>query len=257
MSSKGFNLDDYVDVAERIRIFRDQYPHGSLQARVIRWPYEASDIAQAIAFIAVEARAYRAPDDPRPGIGHAWEPFPGHTPYTKDSELMVAETSAWGRAIVAVLAADTKRGVASKQEVRNRKKVSPATSPPPAEVTNTDGEALDTGLPPASSSVAGELDGVAKDWDAISDAITAEEAKSSGESAGSMGPGEGPAGSPDLPSSNPNARPASKELWKTANARGITATKALKAARSLGFEVATATELTEAQLDQVLAGAVS
>jgi hypothetical protein len=126
---------------------------------------------------------------------------------------------------------------------------SPATSPPPAEVTNTDGgEALDT-PPPASSSVAGET------WDAITERV-----KSSGEPA--EDPGEGEAGSPDLPSSkvkleHPGDIPASKELWKTANARGVTATKALKAARSLGFEVATAAELTEAQLDSVLAGAVS
>ena len=42
---------------------------------------------------------------------------PGLTPYTKNSELQNAETSAWGRALVAVLAADTKEGVASADEV--------------------------------------------------------------------------------------------------------------------------------------------
>ena len=31
-----------------------------------------------------------------------------------------AETAAWGRAIVAVLASDTKEGIASREEVRNR-----------------------------------------------------------------------------------------------------------------------------------------
>ena len=50
----------------------------------------------------------------------AWEPFPGRTPYTFNSELMNAETSAQGRAIVAALAADTRKGVASQEEVRNR-----------------------------------------------------------------------------------------------------------------------------------------
>jgi hypothetical protein len=34
---------------------------------------------------------------------------------------MNAETSAWGRAIIAVLAADAKKGIASQQEVRNRR----------------------------------------------------------------------------------------------------------------------------------------
>jgi hypothetical protein len=73
-------------------------------------------------FVVYTAAAYRAPDDERPGIGTAWEPIPGKTPYTKDSEVMVAETSAWGRAIVAALAGETKR-IASADEVRNRSNV--------------------------------------------------------------------------------------------------------------------------------------
>jgi hypothetical protein len=50
----------------------------------------------------------------------AWEVFPGRTPYTRGSELQNAETSAWGRAIIAVGASDSKRGIASREEVRNR-----------------------------------------------------------------------------------------------------------------------------------------
>jgi hypothetical protein len=112
--------EDYVDVASRIAIFREKYPEGSLQ------PYDPTDPAKLIVvgdktFIQYVACAYRTADDTRPGIGTAWEPFPGKTPYTRDSEAMVAETSAWGRAIVAVLAADTKRGIASAEEVRNRR----------------------------------------------------------------------------------------------------------------------------------------
>lgn len=45
--------------------------------------------------------------------------MPGKTPYTKLSELQNAETSAWGRAIVAVLASESK-SVASAEDVRNR-----------------------------------------------------------------------------------------------------------------------------------------
>lgn len=104
----SIDLKDYVDVAERIGIFREKYPNGSLQSEVIQY---GPDV------VIVKALAYRTPDDVRPGIGHASEVLPGKTPYTRDSELMVCETSAWGRAIVAVLAADTKRGVASKDEV--------------------------------------------------------------------------------------------------------------------------------------------
>lgn len=111
---------DYVDVAERIRIFRDLYPEGSLRPANPAHPFWIEDVPNVGPRLVYVAAAYRTPDDPAPGIGCAWEPLPGRTPYTRDSELMVAETSAWGRAIVAALAADTKRGVASADEVRAR-----------------------------------------------------------------------------------------------------------------------------------------
>lgn len=116
-----FNPEDngYVDVAARIVEFRDKYPNGSLQPANLDQPFTVQTIGDQT-FIAVVAAAYRTPDDPKPGIGMAYEQFPGRTPYTKGSELMNAETSAWGRAIVAALAADTKRGIASAHEVRNR-----------------------------------------------------------------------------------------------------------------------------------------
>lgn len=125
----GF-ADDYVDVAERIAIFREKYPEGCLQ------PFDPSDPIKIVSvgdktFIQYVACAYRSADDERPGVGVAWEPFPGRTSFTRDSEAMVAETSAWGRAIVAALAADTKRGVASAQEVRNRREdETPPVAPP-------------------------------------------------------------------------------------------------------------------------------
>jgi hypothetical protein len=112
---------DYVDVAERIRMFRDLYPEGSLRPANLERPFWIEDVPNVGPRLVYVAAAYRHPEDPAPGIGSAWEPLPGKTPYTRDSELMVAETSAWGRAIVAALAADTKRGVASADEVRARR----------------------------------------------------------------------------------------------------------------------------------------
>ena len=53
-------------------------------------------------YIVYAAAAYRTPDDPNPAIGIAYEQFPGRTPYTRTSELMNAETSAWGRALAAM-----------------------------------------------------------------------------------------------------------------------------------------------------------
>jgi hypothetical protein len=115
--SKG--LDSYNDVPSRIAEFREKHPDGSLQPADLTEPFKVLEIAGQT-FIAYTAAAYRTPDDPRPGIGAAYECFPGRTPYTKGSELQNAETSAWGRAIVAALAADTRKGVASMEEVRNR-----------------------------------------------------------------------------------------------------------------------------------------
>ena len=105
---------DYIDVAERLREFKKQFPNGSLQMVDIQFVNIAGKD-----FVMYTAAAFREPTDVRPGMGTAWEPIPGLTPYTKNSEVMVAETSAWGRAIVAALAGETKR-IASADEVRNR-----------------------------------------------------------------------------------------------------------------------------------------
>lgn len=113
-------MGDYVDVASRIAAVRGEaerhYPEGSFQ------PFEPFRIVTVgdKTFVAYVAAFYRTPDDPRPGVGAAWEPVPGKTNFTRDSELQNAETSAWGRALIAALAADTKKGIASADEVRSR-----------------------------------------------------------------------------------------------------------------------------------------
>lgn len=111
--------DDYIDVAARIQEFRAKHIGGTLAPLNPAEPFKIVDLNGKL-FVVVVAAAYRSTDDPRPGVGMAWEPFPGTTPYTRNSELQNAETAAWGRAIIAVGAADSKRGVASAEEVRNR-----------------------------------------------------------------------------------------------------------------------------------------
>jgi hypothetical protein len=122
------SMDDYIDVNERIQDFKDAFPDGSLQQYAAPYPITLTGtsskrgeegIEQTATFIVYTAAAYRTPDDPRPGIGTAYERFPGPTPYTHDSELMNAETAAWGRAIVA-LGLTANRHLASRQEVRAR-----------------------------------------------------------------------------------------------------------------------------------------
>jgi hypothetical protein len=112
---------DYIDVATRIVEFREKFPTGSLQ------PWKDPYIAEVKmpdgnikSFMVYSAAAYRSPEDTLPGVGYAWEPIPGPTNFTRDSELQNAETAAWGRAMVAALAVDTKKGIASSEEVRNR-----------------------------------------------------------------------------------------------------------------------------------------
>lgn len=112
--SEGYTLDGYIEVPDRIRAFKEKYPDGSLQG-----DWELREVGDAT-FVVYVARAYRTPDDERPAMGMAWEPYPGKTPYTKDSELMNAETSAWGRAIVALGFLAQGEKVASANEVRAR-----------------------------------------------------------------------------------------------------------------------------------------
>lgn len=113
------DLSNYNTVPERLTEFKEKHPEGSLQAEILPLPDAFAD-----SFIAVKAYAYRTPDDPRPGVGLAFEPMPGKTTYTKDSELQNAETSAWGRAIVAALAADTRKGIVTGEDIRNRTEAS-------------------------------------------------------------------------------------------------------------------------------------
>ena len=125
MSRQQFQLD-YIDVATRIVEFRTQHPEGSLQQVSL-------DFREVNGgwWVIYTAAAYRTPDDARPGIGTAWEPIPGKTNFTRDNEVQNAETAAWGRAIVAALAADTKRGIASAEEVRNSQERQQAGAKPP------------------------------------------------------------------------------------------------------------------------------
>ena len=115
----AFSMDGYVDVAERIRQLREKHPEAVLRPWNPSEPFKIMNIGNR-EFIVYTAACYRTPDDPTPAVAVAAEPAVGKTSYTRDSEVMNAETSAWGRAIVACLAADTQK-VASLDEVRNRR----------------------------------------------------------------------------------------------------------------------------------------
>lgn len=105
-------MDDYIDVSARIRMFREKYPNGSLQQVSLQFVEFGGK-----SWVVYTAAAYRSADDITPGHGTAWEPVPGKTNFTRDSEVSNAETSAWGRAIIAILVADGGKRIASRDEI--------------------------------------------------------------------------------------------------------------------------------------------
>lgn len=124
----AFAIEGYVDVAERIRHLREKHPEAVLRPYNPAEPFKIMEIGGR-EFIVYTAACFRSPDDPLPAVAVAAEPAVGKTNFTRDSEVMNAETSAWGRAIVACLAADTQK-IASMEEVRNRQVDHPAAGAP-------------------------------------------------------------------------------------------------------------------------------
>jgi len=116
------DLSNYVDVATRIKLLTEKYPNHCIQCT----PPVVVEVA-GHTFIEVTANVFCNDSEEharqRVARATAWEPFPGKTPYTRDSEMMNAETSAIGRAIGA-LGIGLTGSMASQNEVVNRQGVS-------------------------------------------------------------------------------------------------------------------------------------
>lgn len=139
---------DYIEVKDRIQMFKQEFPEGCLQGS---WEFIE---AQGDTLIVYTAKAYRHHDDNRPGIGTASEPFPGKTNFTRGSELANAETSAWGRALVA-LGIAAHKGIASAQDVRKAQLENKDFKQlPPAGASSKSGRAKD--VAPATSLTASD-----------------------------------------------------------------------------------------------------
>lgn len=163
-SKGGFNLGDYVEVKDRIKLFYAAYPDGRLVTdRVELWQDDE------VPRIVVKALAYRTADDPHPGTGWSWMNLPGSTTYTRGSELENTETSAWGRAIGS-LGIGIDKSIASANEVKSKSGEAVADKPPTVEQTEggligiaslgksapVDGERRDTPQGPSIGFVIGE-----------------------------------------------------------------------------------------------------
>ena len=111
------DLKDYVDVPTRFRLALDKWP----DLRVVETPAEVVTIGDRT-FISVTVKVYRDLLDLLPCVATAWEPFPGTTPYVRNSEMMNCSTSALGRALGMMIPFGK---MASFEEVQNRQDEQP------------------------------------------------------------------------------------------------------------------------------------
>ena len=106
------DLSNYIDVPTRFAALLEKWP----ELRIKEHRPEIVTIGDKI-FISVTMQAWRTPDDPVPCMATCFEPFPGKTSFTRDSEQMNASTSCLGR-LAGLMMSFPK--MASLEEVVNR-----------------------------------------------------------------------------------------------------------------------------------------
>lgn len=117
----GFNLKDYVDVAERIGAFYERYPEGSIQTEMVRLEGD---------LVVFKATVYRDREDPHPTTGWAYE-REGVGYVNRTSFIENCETSAIGRALANLgFTASRKRPSREEMEKAERGRIRFASRPP-------------------------------------------------------------------------------------------------------------------------------
>ena len=106
-------MDNYVDVATRLKIAFERWP----ELRIQETHREVVEMPDKTCFIRCVVTIWRTADDPIPIIASACEVYPGRTPYTKTSESEVGYTSAIGRGL-AMAGIGANKSIASRDEVQ-------------------------------------------------------------------------------------------------------------------------------------------
>ena len=136
------SLDNYVDVATRLRLAFDKYP----DLRIQETAREVIEMPDKSCFIRCTVTVWRDATDPLPVVATACELYPGRTPYTKNSENEVGFTSALGRCL-AYAGFSGNNAIASRDEVQaaqSRQSIQLASVVPLHEVEQPFGETVDT-----------------------------------------------------------------------------------------------------------------
>ena len=108
----GF-MDNYVDVATRLKMAFDRWP----ELRIQETHREVIEMPDKSCFIRCVVTIWRSPDDLIPVIASACEVYPGKTSFTKSSESEVGYTSAIGRGL-AMMGIGANKSIASRDEVQ-------------------------------------------------------------------------------------------------------------------------------------------
>jgi hypothetical protein len=110
----SFSLGDYVTVNDRLKAALEKFP----DLRVAELPPKMVEAGGKL-FVEVQMVVRRHADDLVPMVGHAWEEFPGTTPYTRGSEAANAATSCLGR-ILGYMGFGINKSIATQDDVKHR-----------------------------------------------------------------------------------------------------------------------------------------
>jgi hypothetical protein len=117
------NLDGYIDVTTRLAKALALFP----DLRITETNPKVVTVDNA-RFVEVTCTVWRSTDDPIPVRASAWEPIPGASAFTRNSEMMNASTSALGRAL-GFLGMGIGKSIASADEVSYRTSETARTGP--------------------------------------------------------------------------------------------------------------------------------